>query len=225
MLRGLNWARWLLLVWIAYHVLISAFHSLPQLIMHGFLLVVVAYLLFRPTVSAYFRAVGAQCFEANHGQTEEQVKFLARGSGYSLFLTSTEAVFSLQTRGGADTQTWEPKAAITERHKKQNRQTSRRHSLGVSPSVLRLQLIGAHTKPEVTGLQKQAGHSNYFIGRERLHWRTNVAHYGKVKYEQVYRGIDMVYYGLMSADHQLSKFSGWEGWLAPAVSPKFTFIG
>src|SRR5882672_2576926 len=35
-------------------------------------------------------------FEANHGQTDRQVKFLARGRGYGLFLTATEAVFSLQ---------------------------------------------------------------------------------------------------------------------------------
>ncbi len=35
-------------------------------------------------------------FEANQGQTDAQVKFISRGSGYSLFLTSTEAVLSLQ---------------------------------------------------------------------------------------------------------------------------------
>jgi hypothetical protein len=31
-------------------------------------------------------------FEANHGQTDSQVKFLARGNGFNLFLTATEAV-------------------------------------------------------------------------------------------------------------------------------------
>ena len=34
-------------------------------------------------------------FEANQGQTDEQVKFLARGNGYNLFLTPTEAVLKL----------------------------------------------------------------------------------------------------------------------------------
>ena len=34
-------------------------------------------------------------FEANHGQTDSEVKFLSRGNGYSLFLTSTEAVLAL----------------------------------------------------------------------------------------------------------------------------------
>ena len=43
-------------------------------------------------------------FEPNLGQTDEQVKFLARGHGYSLFLTEKEAVLSLQKRGKNKTQ-------------------------------------------------------------------------------------------------------------------------
>jgi len=53
-LRGRNWARWLLLVWIAYHVILSAFHSVSELVMHGLLLVVIAYFLFRSQASAHF---------------------------------------------------------------------------------------------------------------------------------------------------------------------------
>src|SRR5437867_1856801 len=37
-------------------------------------------------------------FEANQGQTDSQVQFLARGGGYTLFLTSTEAVLSFHGR-------------------------------------------------------------------------------------------------------------------------------
>ena len=37
-------------------------------------------------------------FEANQGQTDEQVNFLSRGRGYTLFLTSTEAVLALKQR-------------------------------------------------------------------------------------------------------------------------------
>src|SRR5437867_10501293 len=55
MLRGSNRARWILLVWIAYHVILSAFHSLSGLIIHALLFAVVAYFLFRPQASAYFR--------------------------------------------------------------------------------------------------------------------------------------------------------------------------
>ena len=35
-------------------------------------------------------------FEANQGQTDEQVKFVSRGPGYTLFLTGTEAVLQLR---------------------------------------------------------------------------------------------------------------------------------
>lgn len=53
-LRGFNWARRLLLVWIAYHVVLSAFHSAGEFAAHGVLLAAVAYFLFRPNASAYF---------------------------------------------------------------------------------------------------------------------------------------------------------------------------
>jgi hypothetical protein len=58
-LRGRNWARWLLVAWIAFHVVLSAFHSWSELIVHGLLFVVVAYVLFRPRASAYFRGASA----------------------------------------------------------------------------------------------------------------------------------------------------------------------
>lgn len=54
-LRGSNWARWLLLAWITYHVILSMFHSLAELITHILLLLLVAYALFRPQVSEFFR--------------------------------------------------------------------------------------------------------------------------------------------------------------------------
>ena len=60
MLRGRNWARWLLLAWIAYHVVLSAFHTVSELAVHGLLLVAVAFFLLHPRASAYFRAASAE---------------------------------------------------------------------------------------------------------------------------------------------------------------------
>ncbi len=54
MLRGSNWARWLTLVWIAYHVILSAFHSWYGLVMHSLLFAFFAYLLFRREATEYF---------------------------------------------------------------------------------------------------------------------------------------------------------------------------
>jgi hypothetical protein len=59
-LRGHNWARRLLLVWIAYHVILSAFHPLSELVAHSLLFAVVAYVLFRPQATAYFRGARAE---------------------------------------------------------------------------------------------------------------------------------------------------------------------
>lgn len=64
LLRGSNWARWLLLIWIAYHVVLSAFHSLTEVAMHTVLLMVVAYFLLRRRAAAYFRGGKAVPAEA-----------------------------------------------------------------------------------------------------------------------------------------------------------------
>jgi hypothetical protein len=54
-LRGHNWARWLAIAWIAFHVAVSAFHALRELAVHSLLLVAITYLLFRSTSTRYFR--------------------------------------------------------------------------------------------------------------------------------------------------------------------------
>lgn len=60
MLRAGNWARWLSVTWMAYHVVLSAFHSLSAVIIHSLLLGVMAYFLFRRSASVYFRGLRAE---------------------------------------------------------------------------------------------------------------------------------------------------------------------
>ena len=55
LLRGKNWARWLAVAWMAYHVGLSAFHTVAELILHTLFLAIIAWFLFRPNASAYFR--------------------------------------------------------------------------------------------------------------------------------------------------------------------------
>jgi hypothetical protein len=55
MLYRFNWARWLLVVWIGYHIILSALHSPFELLVHGLLFVVILYFVFRSQASAYFR--------------------------------------------------------------------------------------------------------------------------------------------------------------------------
>ena len=66
MLRGDNWARWLLVIWMAYHVVLSAFHSPIQVVVHGMLLALIVYFLFRKPASIYFHRPKAKSAEVNH---------------------------------------------------------------------------------------------------------------------------------------------------------------
>jgi Beta-propeller repeat/Abnormal spindle-like microcephaly-assoc'd, ASPM-SPD-2-Hydin len=121
-------------------------------------------------------------FEENRGQTDARVKFLSRGSGYTLFLPGDEAVFSL--RGSKANGEASPAG-------RQLKPTESPTTNG----VLRMKLVRANPAAKVIGEEELAGNSNYFIGNDPKKWRTNVPEYSKVKYEGIYSGIDLVYYG------------------------------
>jgi hypothetical protein len=55
MLRGHNWARWLAIAWMAFHVVLSAFGAFHELAIHSLFLAAIAWLLFRPGAVRYFR--------------------------------------------------------------------------------------------------------------------------------------------------------------------------
>jgi hypothetical protein len=62
-------------------------------------------------------------------------------------------------------------------------------------ALLRMKLVGANPNPKIVGVDELPGKSNYFIGNDPKKWRTNVPNYAKVKYANVYPGVDLVYYG------------------------------
>src|ERR1041384_3155961 len=120
-------------------------------------------------------------FELNQGQTHQRVKFLARSDGYVLFLTATEAVMALDNpaahrRGKDDRDSSEPKEKPVR-------------------SIVRMKLKGANPAPQIEGLEPLTTKSNYFAGSDPTAWRTDIPNYARVRYAQVYPGIDMVYYG------------------------------
>ncbi len=55
LLRAREWARWLALAWMAFHVVLSVFHTIPELAIHSLFFAVLAYFLLRPSASRYFR--------------------------------------------------------------------------------------------------------------------------------------------------------------------------
>src|SRR5882762_9570168 len=144
-------------------------------------------------------------FEANRGQTHKDVHFLSRGPGYSLYLTAGEAVLVL-TKPDADA----TRDARTAERPDAKAQTN--------PVALRMRLVGAASKPQVTGLDELPGKGNYFIGMDRSKWRTNVPTYAKVHYREVYPGIDLVYYG---NQRQLE----YDFVVAPGANPKKIVLG
>lgn len=54
MLRGHNWARWLLVVWVAFHIVVGALHGWIQLLTHVVIFSVILLFLFRPRANQYF---------------------------------------------------------------------------------------------------------------------------------------------------------------------------
>jgi hypothetical protein len=133
-------------------------------------------------------------FEANQGQSDAQVKFLSRGSGYTLFLTSSDAVLLLQKgapSGGGDNQ--RGRARIDEPVPPQN--PNHGDDAKTESAVLRIKLVGANPAAQLTGFDDLSGKANYFIGNDPKKWRKDVPTYAKVKYRAVYPGVDLVYYG------------------------------
>jgi hypothetical protein len=62
-------------------------------------------------------------------------------------------------------------------------------------STLGFGWIGFSDEALGVGLDPVGVRLNYFVGRDPLSWRTNVAAYGRVRYADAYPGIDMVFYG------------------------------
>lgn len=129
-------------------------------------------------------------FEANQGQADAAVQYLARGPGYTLFLTPGEAVLVLRlpadkTRPGPSSLSTLPAEAEARRHKEGHR----------DGTGLRLQLVGANPAPQVQGRQPLPGKSHYLKGSDPHQWRTQIPHYAQVHYQELYPGIDLVYYG------------------------------
>lgn len=125
-------------------------------------------------------------FEANHGQVDGQVKFISRGSGYTLFLTPTESVMVLQQR----------EAKKEEAHDRPfNDLVAATEPAPIKQSVVRMKLEGANPSPAIDGMEQLPGIVNYFIGNDPAKWRTNIPTFAKVYYKDAYPGIDLAYYG------------------------------
>jgi hypothetical protein len=110
-------------------------------------------------------------FERNDGQADSQVLYLSRGPSYSLFLTRTGATIVLPEEKSARSQL-----------------TNRRHRF------FRLHFGGANPQTEVTGIGALPGTSNYFSGSDPKLWHSRIPQFAKVRYSNLYPGIDLIFY-------------------------------
>ena len=114
-------------------------------------------------------------FEPNQGQgkldpADRRAKFVARGSGYGLFLGADGAILTLLS----------PDRSIA-------------HSTHVQ--TIEMRLVGADPSATLTAEERLPGKSNYLIGNDSSRWRVGVPQFARVRYQSVYPGIDLVFYG------------------------------
>ena len=136
-------------------------------------------------------------FEENRGQTDPQVKFTARGDGYHLYLTSTQAIMSLNGRRSIDSEVRDMMlnkrrgAAATKAMLLKRKAHSQKTA---SVASLKMDFVGARTDALV-GQDLQSGKVNYFLGNDPAKWHANIPLFERVEYQQLYPGIDLAFRG------------------------------
>jgi hypothetical protein len=121
-------------------------------------------------------------FEPNLGQTDPRVRFLARGHGYTAFVTADEVVLSLAAASPAPDARHRPADAATA------------DEPAPSACALRLSLPGAR-EPHVSASRELEGRSNYLVGDDESTWLRDVPTYAEVRWSGAYDGVDAVFYG------------------------------
>jgi len=137
-------------------------------------------------------------FEPNLGQTNENVKFISRGPGYTLFLTKNEAVMAMtgsksKKQVSPVVQSVPPLQVKTSPSEMERPSPSGTSDL--SSRAIRVKLLSSNPSPTIVGQKVLPGKSNYFTGKDSRAWLTDLPTYAKVEYKEVYPGIDLVYYG------------------------------
>jgi hypothetical protein len=134
-------------------------------------------------------------FEPNQGQSDAQVKYLSRGHGYNLFLTSREAVFSMPiaAKDSLLDLVRQKQMSLSGSAKPGSAQTANASS--TEDAVLRMTMLGANPQPIITAEDQLPGKTNYFIGSDPKNWHTNIPGFARVQYRDVYPGVDVIYHG------------------------------
>jgi hypothetical protein len=149
------------------------------------------------------RLASALRFEALGVRPDGAPRFVARGPGYAVFLTPTETILSFMT-------------ALNGVRGRQPGFLShdRRPRVATSSSVatIRMRLAGARDDSRLVPAHPQTSPLRRFVGADPGAWRTHLTTYAAVRRNEVYPGIDLLYYG---ADRQLE----YDFIVAPGADP------
>ena len=136
-------------------------------------------------------------FEANQGQTDPQVKYTARGNGYTVFLTANDAIFALESASQ-----WSSAAAGKHGFAKATTTGAKAKAAPPTKDVtadvtaaIRMHLVGGNAQPQIVAGSQLPGVTNYYIGSDPSQWRTGVKQYTGVSYRNVYPGVNMAFHG------------------------------
>ena len=149
---------------------------------------------FRSRIQSTYAAL-PMAFEQNQGQTDGLVKYLARANGYTLFLTANEAVFSLSSKSASAHSIVDLRTASHVVGTPQPGNTSQNSGNKISAAVVRMQFAGANSTAKISATDELPGKANYFIGNDPRKWRSNVPLFGRINYQNVYPGVNLVFYG------------------------------
>lgn len=145
----------------------------------------------RERIQATFAALPL-AFEQNQGQTDPQVKYMARANGYTLFLTNNDAVFSLRSKP-AKNESAEGRGLPALRAK-----GLPNHQEEGPVALVRMQIVGGNSSAQIAAGEQLPGITNYYLGNDPKKWHTNVSQYARVSYKNIYPGIDLAYHGEQS---------------------------
>ncbi len=126
-------------------------------------------------------------FEPNWGQAEKDVNFVHNGKNYSLSLKSTESVFLFNIPTRIDTSNGNKHSKSPKNHQREFIQSKK--------TELSLKLLNSNPTSKISAKNPLKGRSNYLFGNNPDKWLKDIPHYGKIKCEDVYSGIDLEYYG------------------------------
>jgi len=125
-------------------------------------------------------------FIENRGQVDGVVKFYERGAGHATFFTQDGVVLGLSRRASKT-----DKPSFNEDILGLKGKNEKKHTY----EAVSLSFVGANKKAKITANDKKTGHVNYFVGNDKSKWHSNIPTYGAVTYHDIYKNIDVKFYG------------------------------